>query len=130
MAIYPSDSVICFYTTGPRTIITRKWSSFSSKQSIGSKLASDSQLERCLSSSRITMRANSAMNCPYQSPLKLSSKANVFIENTLCGRLAEEQHTLSVCGIYKIREFKLLLRRPVEKRNLFPCKIFANSSMR
>ena len=130
MAIYPSDSVICFYTTGLRTIITRKWSSFSSKQSIGSKLASDSQLERGLLSSRITMRANSAMNCPYQSPLKLSSKANVFIENTLSGRLAEEQNTLSVCGIYKISEFKLLLQRPVEKRNLFPCKIFANSSMR
>ena len=91
MAIYPSDSVICFYTTGPRTIITRKWSSFSSKQSIGSKLASDSQLERLLLSSRITMRANSAINCPYQSPLKLNSKANVFIENALCRRLAEEQ---------------------------------------
>ena len=57
------------------------------------------------------MRAKSAMNCPYQSPLKLSSKANVFIENALCRRLAEEQkHSQSaVCGIYKIREFKLLL---------------------
>ena len=33
-------------------------------------LASDSQLERRLLSSRITMRAKSAINCPHQSLLK------------------------------------------------------------
>ena len=60
--------------------------------------------------------------------------------------MTEEQ--IHFCGIYKTTEFKLslhtvtcdktlsekrsllLLQRPVEKRNLFPCKIFANSSMR
>ena len=37
------------------------------------------------------MRAKSAMDCPYQSPLKLGSKANIFIEYALCRRLAKEQ---------------------------------------
>ena len=37
------------------------------------------------------MRAKNAMDCPYQSPLKLSSKVNIFIENTLCRRLVKEQ---------------------------------------
>ena len=37
------------------------------------------------------MRAKSAIDCPYQSPLNKSSKANVLIENVLCRGLAEEQ---------------------------------------